>query len=161
MPESLSMRLNRRDRTWLVLRRVDPDGTIRRTSYPVFSGSGEHRNNPDSIAEANAGPIPTGRYYIVDRPSGGRLGPIRDRFTGRDKWFALFRDDGNIDDETTVNGVRRGEFRMHPGTISVGCVTFVHEEHVHFNEVRRVLLQAKTANVPGSSSVYYGILQVS
>jgi hypothetical protein len=159
MPESLSMRLNRQDRTWLVLRRVAADGTITRVSYPVFSGAGEHRNNPDSTSLADAGPLPTGRYYVVDRPTGGRLGPARDWITGRDKWFALFRDDGRINDQTMVNGVRRGEFRMHPGSRSVGCVTFVHEQQ--FNELRAILLNTTTATIPNTSIQYYGLLQVT
>ncbi|MDE8555645.1 DUF2778 domain-containing protein [Pantoea vagans] len=29
-------------------------------------------------------------------------------------WFGLFRDDGKIDDLTFVQGIRRGNFRLHP-----------------------------------------------
>jgi hypothetical protein len=30
-----------------------------------------------------------------------------------DQWFALYRDDGLIDDWTWINGVNRGDFRLH------------------------------------------------
>ncbi|MFX1673677.1 DUF2778 domain-containing protein [Paraburkholderia sp. A2WS-5] len=46
--------------------------------------------------------------------------------TDRSQWFALYRDDEKIDDETFVNGVRRGSFRLHPiGPMrrSEGCIT--------------------------------------
>lgn len=158
MPATLTMKLNRQQRTWLVIRTVADDGAIRRSSYPVFSGEGEHRNNPDSTDQANAGPLPKGRYFVVDRPSGGTLGPLRDALTGRDEWFALYRDDGRVNDTTTVNGVRRGQFRMHPGTRSVGCVTFINESH--FTEARNTLLAQSTETLPGGSTTYYGILTV-
>ncbi|MGK3116306.1 tlde1 domain-containing protein [Candidatus Pantoea formicae] len=57
---------------------------------------------------------------MVERPTGGRLGPFRERFlkevygTDRTTWFALYRDDGKIDDITFINGVRRGLFRCIP-----------------------------------------------
>jgi hypothetical protein len=39
-------------------------------------------------------------------------------------WFALFADDGTIDDNTLCNHVRRGEFRLHPRHIGIsqGCI---------------------------------------
>lgn len=78
--------------------------------FAAFSGNGPHRNNPDSQNVANDGPIPTGSYYIVDRKSGGALGPLRDWVLGRDEWFALYRDDGSVDDATFVQSVARGQF---------------------------------------------------
>jgi hypothetical protein len=41
----------------------------------AFSGDGVHRNNPEGESVANGGAIPPGSYYIVDRESGGLLGP--------------------------------------------------------------------------------------
>lgn len=79
--------------------------------------------NFDSAGE---GAIPPGTYYIVDRLSGGRLGWIKDFISGKNEWFALFAADSSVDDIAFCNGVRRGEFRLHPkvGTgISKGCIT--------------------------------------
>ena len=45
---------------------------------------------------------------------------------GNSDWFALWRDDRGIDDETWVEGVKRGNFRLHPGTVSEGCITIAH-----------------------------------
>jgi len=37
----------------------------------------ESRNNPEKTNVTDIGPIVRGRYFIVERPSGGRLGPFR------------------------------------------------------------------------------------
>jgi hypothetical protein len=129
--------------------------------FSAFSGLGPHRNNPDSIAEADAGPLPTGTYHIVDRASGGRLGPIRDWVLDRDKWFALYKDDGSIDDQTFVSGVKRGEFRLHPlgpRRMSSGCVVLAHE--VEFDRLRAFLLKSAPAYVGVSRMRSYGTLMV-
>lgn len=37
--------------------------------FPAYSGNtGQHRNNPDSVAIKDIGALPPGKYYIVDRP---------------------------------------------------------------------------------------------
>lgn len=95
------------------------------STFPAFSGRGEHVNRRTSACLANAGPIPPGNYFIVDRESGGRLGWWRDLFAGRSNWFALYADDGNIDDYTWCEQVKRGQFRLHPKGrlgISEGCI---------------------------------------
>lgn len=159
MTVTMSMTLNSQPIAQLTLSYTDSSGTAQTKSYSVFSGSGDDTNNPDSTDKADAGPLPTGNYYIVDRPSGGTLGPLRDWLTGRDEWFALYRDDGTINDSTIVNGVVRGQFRMHPGTRSVGCVTFTSGEK--FQEMRGILLATTKATIPGGTTTHYGILTVS
>lgn len=130
-------------------------------SYTAFSGNGTHRNNPNSGAVAGNGPIPPGRYFIVDRESGGRLGSLRDAFTGRGDWFALYRDDGVIDDQTFIAGVRRGEFRLHPlgpsGT-SLGCIVI--QSPPEFTSLRARLLAAPAVHVPRTTIRHYGTVQV-
>ncbi|MFP3617622.1 DUF2778 domain-containing protein, partial [Paraburkholderia sp. SIMBA_050] len=75
---------------------------------------------PNSTTVPNDGPLPAGVYYIVDRQSGGRMGWLNDfrsdllAGTHRADWFALYRNDGVIDDWTSLNGIRRGHFRLHP-----------------------------------------------
>ena len=110
----------------------------------------------------NNGAIPVGRYYIVDRQSGGTLGPLKDFFTGRDEWFALYRDDGSVDDETFVNGVRRGEFRLHPigpARTSLGCITLQFERE--FDAMRRAFLATTTSTIPSTSTTTYGVVHVT
>ena len=102
-------------------------------SFAAFSGRPEVRNDPTAADKADIGPLPPGRYYIVDRQSGGRLGWLRDWFSShwsvdRNEWFALYRDDGTIDDVTIINGVSRGAFRLHPigpARRSDGCITLL------------------------------------
>jgi hypothetical protein len=144
---------------WLTHRRVNSDGSIMRTSYPVFSGQGEHRNNPESMNIPNIGSLPTGTWYIVDRPIGGWLGPVRARYGRQRTWFALYRDDETIDDLTMVDGVIRENFRMHAGTRSDGCLTFVNADQ--YSRVRELLLNTETALIPGTTIRHYGKISVS
>ena len=127
----------------------------------AFSGNGPHRNNPASGNVPNDGSIPTGRYYIVDRQSGGTLGPILDWIADRDIWFALWRDDGTIDDSTFVDGVRRGEFRLHPKGprgISLGCITL--EYRSEFDTLRTYLLAQPVTYIPDTMTRTYGTVDV-
>lgn len=127
----------------------------------AFSGNGPHRNNPISGSVPNDGSIPIGNYYIVDRQSGGTLGPILDWIADRDVWFALFRDDGTIDDSTFVDGVRRGEFRLHPKGprgISLGCITL--EYRTEFDTLRAYLMAQHVAYIPYTTTRTYGTIAV-
>jgi hypothetical protein len=127
----------------------------------AFSGNGRHRNNPASENVPNDGPIPTGIYYIVDRQSGGTLGPMLDWLADRDLWFALYRDDGSIDDATFVDGVRRGEFRLHfkgPLGISLGCITL--EFRSEFDTMRAYLLAQPVSYIPDTKTRTYGTVHV-
>lgn len=134
--------------------------------FPAYSGNeGPNRNNPDSIATPDIGPLPPGRYYIVDRPQ-GLMSPIYDYFSShasgsdRELWFGLYRDDGNIDDSTFVEKVKRGNFRLHPAGyqgISKGCITLPSKNH--YTILRNALLS--TASVMISASLRaYGTVQV-
>ena len=120
------------------------------TSFSAFSGLGEHVNRRVSACILGAGPIPPGTYCIFDRQSGGLLGPFRDLFTSRDEWFALYADDGRIDDETFCEKVKRGEFRLHPkGTRgrSEGCIVI--DKKTDFMYLRTILRNSKHIEIPG------------
>ena len=67
-------------------------------SCPAFSGLGSHVNKRISACIPSRGPIPPGEYFILDRESGGRLGWLYDLFNGRSDWFALYANDGKVDD---------------------------------------------------------------
>jgi hypothetical protein len=136
--------------------------------YDAFSGNGApYVNNLNHQATVGAGPLPPGRYYIVDRQSGGRMGWVKDAIqsvTGTDKseWFALYRDDGIVDDQTTIDNVMRSAFRLHPSGplgISEGCVTLSSE--IAFAELRNFLRNQVGDFINGTNLKYYGILEVT
>jgi Tlde1 domain len=124
----------------------------------AFSGVADARNNPAFENRPGVGPIPRGLYYIVDRPTGGVLGPVRDYILGRGDWFALYRDDGTIDDVTTIGGVQRGQFRLHAGRRSEGCVTLTSMSE--FRRLRELLLKTETSTISGTKIKYYGTVTV-
>jgi hypothetical protein len=146
----------------------DRDGA----SFPAFSGFPGVKNDPSKTALAKIGPLPQGTYYIVNREPGGRHYRIRQWFeelglseiggwltrADKDEWFALYRADGTIDDVTTVNGVQRGQFRLHYGTISEGCITVNTE--ADYAKIREKLLNTEPRLIPGTKILYYGIIQV-
>ncbi|ORC49640.1 DUF2778 domain-containing protein [Paraburkholderia terricola] len=133
----------------------------------AFSGDGSSIDDPNATAKADEGPLPTGTYYIIDRQSGGHLGwlwdAVKDTFvhSNRSEWFALYRNDGKIDDWTFINGVRRGNFRLHPvGRLgeSKGCVTVANP--AQFQQLRAFLTSQTQQTIPGSNINYYGTVMV-
>ncbi|MDQ7771700.1 DUF2778 domain-containing protein [Serratia nevei] len=135
--------------------------------FSVFSGNKQYTNQPGCTDVPNHGAIPAGTYWIVDRPSGGLKSQtitfIKDIVTNVDhnSWFALYRDDGTVNDRTWINGIMRGQFRLHPiGPLglSEGCVTFYSQNE--FNRLRAALLKSKTAIVPGTTLQAYGAIEV-
>ncbi len=131
------------------------------TQFAAFSGLGSHVNRVVSACIKGQGPIPPGTYYIFDRQSGGLLGPLRDFFTDRDEWFALYSIDERIDDETFCDKVKRGEFRLHPKGAtgrSEGCIVI--ERESDFFRLRAILKSAKQMTVPGIELRAYGRLVV-
>lgn len=129
--------------------------------FPAFSGRGEHINRRQFACSYGTGPIPAGDYFIVDRESGGMLGGLRDLFTGRDTWFALYAADSRIDDETFCNNIIRGRFRLHPKGprgVSEGCVVI--DDAAHFESLRAILKGSLLRPIPGSHLKAYGKLTV-
>jgi hypothetical protein len=130
-------------------------------SYPAFSGRGSNVNKRATMCVAGFGAIPIGTYYIIDRQSGGLLGPLRDIFNDHSDWFALFAADGKIDDETYCNQVKRGSFRIHPKGrlgISNGCITI--ENISDFNQLRAALKTTNPLAISGSALLAYGKVKV-
>ncbi|USL56775.1 DUF2778 domain-containing protein [Pantoea ananatis] len=127
-------------------------------TFMAFSGNGKNRNHAACTHIPTNGPIPVGKYWIVDRPEGGlisqSISTSKDLFNkmfrhaefGHSDWFALWRDDMSIDDYTWINSVKRGNFRLHPGTISEGCVTMYRNSD--FAVIRNILLKTPLINVP-------------
>jgi len=141
-------------------------------TFNAFSGNHQYRNHGGCTAVPNDGPIPAGKYWIVDRPTGGIGSQVftwaKDTFNStfgtpsdHSEWFALYRDDGSIDDVMWVNGVRRGQFRLHPAGgqgISLGCITL--PSHTDFMRIRNALLH--TVKIPARRSGLrsYGTIEV-
>lgn len=137
-------------------------------NFPAFSGQFHGRNNPTLTTVKDIGPLPSGRYFIVSRLSGGRLGAVYDfgykNVYGADRtvWFGLYRDDGKVNDETFIEGVRRGNFRLHPvgpRGLSEGCITMT--SHTDFDYLRAALLGTSMIGVPGTSLKAHGIIRVA
>lgn len=139
-------------------------------TFPAFSGDGKNiKNNGGCTAVPSEGPIPAGKYWIVDRPTGGlrsrtqawaldTLNSFLNKPSDHNEWFALCRDDGKIDDETWVNGVKRKHFRLHPGDTSKGCITLQNRED--FRRIRTALLKTVKIPVPGTGISAYGSIEV-
>ncbi|MBB5506617.1 DUF2778 domain-containing protein [Paraburkholderia atlantica] len=141
-------------------------------TFNAFSGHHQYRNRAGCTAVPNDGPIPAGKYWIVDRPKGGIRSQAyawaQDTFnsafgtpSNHNEWFALYRDDGSIDDITWVNGVRRGQFRLHPAGgqgISLGCITV--PSHSDFMRIRNALIHTVTIPVRSSGLRAYGTIEV-
>lgn len=135
-------------------------------SFTAFSGTGVGRDNPAAVAKQDVGPLPPGRYYIVDRQSGGRMGWLYDLArtygygTDRSKWFMLWRE--RTGDVTIVNGVVRGAFRLHPNGprhLSEGCITI--QNPSDFARLAGYLRgQGASVTVPGTNMKAYGVVNV-
>ncbi|HTH61615.1 MAG TPA: DUF2778 domain-containing protein [Paraburkholderia sp.] len=136
-------------------------------SVEAFSGTGPGRNNPRATAMANIGPLPSGRYYLVDRQSGGRLGWLWDWLgtslhvtTDHSKWFMLWHE--RTGDSAFVEGIRRGSFRLHPAgpqNLSKGCITVV--SPAQFDLLQRYIRsRVPDKPVPGQTFNAYGTVDV-
>lgn len=76
------------------------------------------------------------------------------------EWFALYRDDGKLDDYTRISGVRRGNFRLHPSGpagVSLGCITLQHR--TDFLAIRQALLTTPQVKLSGGL-MSYGTIEV-
>ena len=141
-------------------------------TFMAISGNGMYRNRGGCTAIKDNGPIPAGRYWIVDRPTGGigsriqtwakdAANSIIGTPTNHGEWFALYRDDGKIDDVTWVDGVERGNFRLHPiggRGVSLGCIAV--KGRSDYQAIRRALLHTATVPVRNGDLRAYGMIEV-
>lgn len=141
-------------------------------TFMAFSGNGAYRNQVGYEMIPDEGPIPPGRYWVVDRPGGNVWSQFKtgikdvynhmvyDAQFNHNEWFALYRNDGKIDDYTWITGVARGNFRLHPGRVSKGCITLVHDSD--YALIRHMLLRTMKQQVPGKENLMaYGTIEVS
>jgi hypothetical protein len=130
-------------------------------AFPVFSGPPRYINKRSDMRRPQLGPIPVGKHCIVDRLSGGRLGWLYERRVEKTDGFALFADDGRIDDHTSCDQVIRGNFRLHPavGTgASRGCITL--PNMADFTIVRGLLRSVRNHKIPCADISAYGKVTV-
>jgi hypothetical protein len=141
-------------------------------TFNAYSGNDQYRNRGGCTVVPENGPIPAGKYWIVDRPSGGvgskALAWAKDEWntifghpSDHSEWFALYRDGGKIDDSTWINGVKRGQFRLHPAGghgISLGCITL--PSRTDFLRIRNALLHTMTIPAGNSGLKAYGTIEV-
>lgn len=140
-------------------------------TFMAFSGDSTYRNRGGCVALPDKGPLPPGRYLIVDRPQGGAGSRIRTQVidawnsvagvpSDHTQWFALYRADGLLDDYTWINEVKRGNFRLHPvggQGLSLGCITLQHSSD--FALIRDALL-ATNKVVMCKGILTYGEIEV-
>ncbi|BDH45144.1 hypothetical protein TUM12370_11880 [Salmonella enterica subsp. enterica serovar Choleraesuis] len=80
-------------------------------TFMAFSGTGIYRNKGSCGMIVDKGPLPPGKYYVVDRPSGSWFNSLRAAsidlarstfmyHVDHSEWFALYQADGKIDDTT-------------------------------------------------------------
>ncbi|MBO1361424.1 DUF2778 domain-containing protein [Acetobacter sacchari] len=134
---------------------------------PAFSGAAGAVDNPAKVGIPMVGPLPRGLYYIVGRQSGGRFGWLYElvhRYilqSDQSDWFALYRADGQIDDYTFIEGIKRGNFRLHPAGIrgiSEGCITVV--DRTGYARLRTKILGGQMMSIPGAGMLAYGTVEV-
>ncbi|QQZ27764.1 DUF2778 domain-containing protein [Thiothrix subterranea] len=107
------------DKNARLLRVVDINNPRKSTTVLAFSG-GQIFGNGQIISpgiKPEQRSAPNGSYFItedVGLPNVNHQG-----------WFGLLASDGRIDDYVYENGERRSGIRLHPGSVSHGCVTVV------------------------------------
>ena len=131
-------------------------------SVGAFSGNGPSVNDPGSSHIPFSGPIPPGRYFIV-QPYVYTSNP-RSPYFGV-TFFKLYRDDEAIDDSTFVPDpsspgefIERGQFRFHPGTASDGCVTLRQRQdwlQIQYHLLNRTRIEFLSNGMP-----YFGTVTV-
>nr|WP_240154570.1 MULTISPECIES: tlde1 domain-containing protein [unclassified Burkholderia] len=113
-------------------------------SRTAFAVPTPYVNNPDATALVDNGPRPKGMYYIVNRQSGGRLGWLWD----------------SLRDHAIVNGIKRGNFRLHPNGLLGVCTVCIALVSKSQFKLRRFLLAQPPKLIPGTNIRHYGTVLV-
>lgn len=122
-------------------------------TFLAFSGDGIYRNRGACDMKPTAGPVPAGKYWIVNRPEGGLRSHVnagvRDRYNQvmNGATFRHRRDDWGIDDDTWNEGLNAVTSVCIPRAIKRGyhsatCFRFCH------------VAQCVTKNTAGGCSLY-------
>lgn len=104
----------------------------------VFSGYLDGKNNPALENIPDTGPIPQGKYEILDYPRDG-------------DWYRLDRIDSIPRNDVDDDLYNRNQFRLHPGSRSYGCITIPEENKDDWKEVENMLERTTTETVEDNS----------
>jgi len=153
---------------------TDLDTGVTATAF-AFSGNGKYWNNPNATHLKNKGPLPLGQYEVLNHPTGKQKGKT---------WFALDKKDGYRDDHDPRT--KRGQFKLHLGTASDGCITVIDDKsdkdyhgnknrfkgifkkynysnYKKWKKIESIILKTRTKKVKDTSGryrVFYGNLKV-
>ena len=141
--------------------------------FEAYSGNKQYRNQAGCTHVKDIGPLPVGKYWIVNRPTGSLKSEFKQLITKdvinnilqkpspREEWFALYRDDGLINDSTYINQVQRTAFRLHPRGFwgdSYGCITV--DSYAEYKLIHKALLAQATQRIPNTNIITYGTITV-
>lgn len=140
-------------------------------TFLAFSGNGAYRNRGACGMIPRQGPVPAGKYWIVDRPEGGLRSQLKAGISDiynhyasgatfrHSEWFAIWRDDWSIDNYTWIENVKRGNLRLHPGVLSEGCITLPYDSN--YAMLRNALLRTQKIEIPCMKKLMsYGTIEV-
>jgi RHS repeat-associated protein len=118
---------------------VDKQTGYQVTAKNVFSGNNMFLGNPNSGHIPNAGAIPLGVYDIL-------------HFNPNPNWYRLdIRDSQPLndlyDDAPPVTGFPRGQFRLHAGRVSLGCVTVPKDSIDDWTKISSIINSTTTSIV--------------
>lgn len=125
----------------------------------AFSGSGECQNKSSCELRKDSGPIPKGNYAIDGSVnSGDRRGGFRAySFKLYRQTSGAFLDTNGLysHEETPIgNGVTRSGFYLHPGTISIGCITIPEADRAIYDQLRTLLENTSKSSFYESGRLY-------
>jgi Protein of unknown function (DUF2778) len=136
--------------------RVDPSGLLVDLTFNIATGeitasdrdTGERVDIPAGCSFSGGDfngetykPIPTGTYQILERKP--------DEDGKRGNWFVLDPFDSKINNDKMDGGPEsgRGNFRLHPGTVSHGCVTVKNDCRELYDRLHDLLKKTKAETV--------------
>jgi RHS repeat-associated protein len=99
----------------------------------VFSGKDEAKDQPQLESVPDKGPIPKGRYEIIEHTV--------------QNWYRLDRLDSKPRNDKDDDLYGRGAFRLHPGTLSLGCITIPNDTEKgkdDWNKIKNMLDRTET-----------------
>jgi len=118
------------------------DGSVQRSLGPagVWSGVRQCTNNPSQSCQASSdyGPIPAGNYKMN-----------RDTRPGHDKFWRL-EPTPKISGLRYSLGLARSGFMLHPGHVSLGCITALKDSESLmdvYNKLNQLLLSEDGSNI--------------
>ena len=124
----------------------------------IFSGTGNCTNKAECETKENEGPIPEGGYRIGGKtdeprhPGWWRLYRRLSDDVNSSDYFAYDSNYAPIKDKTTGKVTYRGGFYLHPGRLSLGCVTFPLSLRAEYEKMSEILKRTSKLDFKDKSS---------